>query len=161
MDTGEGGGSPEPGSAGLHVDAHGQPIPMRPQYFEIGHGMTVLPRRPSDFDSLDPTRAFHSEHSTGGRAVIGSLSPPNWGTDASGSSAGSRTATMELTGGGAEQLIGSRVSLLSQHELRYEGTLHAVDAADASITMRNGKEGRKERRLSNWADKPRGFNTIF
>ena len=61
---------------------------------------------------------------------------------------------MELTGGGAEQLIGSRVSLLSQHELRYEGTLHAVDAADASITMRNGKEGRE---LVESADKPRGF----
>lgn len=46
---------------------------------------------------------------------------------------------MALAGGGAEQLIGSRVSLLSQHELRYEGTLHAVDAADASITIRDGK----------------------
>lgn len=47
---------------------------------------------------------------------------------------------MALAGSGdAEQLIGSRVSLLSQHELRYEGTLHAVDAADASITMRDGK----------------------
>jgi hypothetical protein len=46
---------------------------------------------------------------------------------------------MALAGGAAEDLIGSRVSLLSQHELRYEGTLHSVDGVDASITMRDGE----------------------
>lgn len=46
---------------------------------------------------------------------------------------------MALAGEVVESLVGSRVSLLSQHELRYEGTLHAVDAANACITMRDGQ----------------------
>ncbi len=45
---------------------------------------------------------------------------------------------MALAGDGVENLIGCRVSLLSQNERRYEGTLHAVDA-DASLTIRDGK----------------------
>ena len=45
---------------------------------------------------------------------------------------------MAVAGGGADGLS-SRVGLLSQHELCYEGTLHGMEADKASISLRDGE----------------------
>jgi small nuclear ribonucleoprotein (snRNP)-like protein len=47
---------------------------------------------------------------------------------------------MALPGAPAQNLIGSRVSVVSHHDMRYEGTLHSVDLTDASVVMLDGKQ---------------------
>lgn len=39
----------------------------------------------------------------------------------------------------AENFIGSRISLISQSQRRYEGVLHALDGADSTLILENGK----------------------
>lgn len=38
-----------------------------------------------------------------------------------------------------QHLIGSRISVVSHHEMRYEGTLHDVNVNDASVIIQNGE----------------------
>lgn len=38
----------------------------------------------------------------------------------------------------ADALLGSRITLLSNLEVRYEGTLHGINAADQTLTLADG-----------------------
>lgn len=48
----------------------------------------------------------------------------------------------------AQQYIGSKISLISKSEIRYEGILHDINNVDSSLTVQNvksyGTEGRKK-----------------
>lgn len=37
-----------------------------------------------------------------------------------------------------DNLLGSRISLISQQDVRYEGTLFSINQAESSIVLQNG-----------------------
>mmetsp|Transcript_2459 Transcript_2459/g.3599 ORF Transcript_2459/g.3599 Transcript_2459/m.3599 type:complete len:287 (+) Transcript_2459:199-1059(+) len=47
----------------------------------------------------------------------------------------------------SNQLIGSRISLISKKDIRYEGVLYMIDASNASVTLQNVKSWGTEKRV--------------
>ena len=43
---------------------------------------------------------------------------------------------------GGRPFIGCRITLISKSDIRYEGTLHDIDAAKATVALRNGEISR-------------------
>lgn len=43
--------------------------------------------------------------------------------------------------GGLDGLLGSKISLISQGDVRYEGTLYSINATESSIVLKDGKFG--------------------
>lgn len=39
-----------------------------------------------------------------------------------------------------DELIGSKISLTSQQDIRYEGVLFSINSEESSIVLRNGKD---------------------
>ncbi len=46
-----------------------------------------------------------------------------------------------MSDGGLDGLIGSKISLISQQDVRYEGTLFSINATESSIVLKEGKYG--------------------
>jgi hypothetical protein len=44
-----------------------------------------------------------------------------------------------MSDGGLDGLIGSKISLISTADIRYEGTLFSINAAESSIVLKEGE----------------------
>lgn len=43
-----------------------------------------------------------------------------------------------------DNLLGSRISLISQQDVRYEGTLFSINQTESSIVLQNGKKNKNK-----------------
>ena len=52
-----------------------------------------------------------------------------------------RVSLKNMAEGGLDGLLGSKISLISQQDIRYEGTLFSINATESSIVLKDGKFG--------------------